>query len=448
MRVHRHGVRRARARAVLLVGLLVSGAGWVRAVPPSAELSAWFDPPAALWTRPASEVVTGSPPVFAWADATRTLARAPAGACTFLGLKTWDCTLRVQEDRPRGLEIVLYQRGDEGELAREAYVQRVRDTAAVVEKWAGGAGQKASDELHTAGVKRESLVWVRQGTRVRLSGSYSTKDRDGSFAFRAEYLRVTLEPATAAGSGAAGARPAAVRPPAGSGAAAARRAETRPNGDVVLTAVPMVDQGEKGYCSVATLERITRYYGLPIDQHELAQLAASDPSAGTDAHHLMEALQRVGPRIGLRARTLEEIKLDDAVRLIDRYNREAKRAGKPEIVTGRMIDLSKVYQQMDGGVLKEARSKDGGGRKGMLTDIQKALADGVPLVWSVILGKVAEIPALKQASGGHMRLIIGCNPKTNEILYSDSWGPGHEEKRMALDDAWTITLGRYRVEAR
>jgi hypothetical protein len=84
----------------------------------------------------------------------------------------------------------------------------------------------------------------------------------------------------------------------------------------------------------------------------------------------------------------------------------------------------------------------------MLTDIQKALADGVPLVWSVILGKVAEIPALKQASGGHMRLIIGCNPKTNEILYSDSWGPGHEEKRMALDDAWTITLGRYRVEAR
>lgn len=412
------------------------------------ELSAWLDLVPALWTRPAADVLAGPPPVFAWADATHTLARAPAGACTFLGLKAWDCTLRVQEDRPRGLEIVLYQRGDAGELAREAYVQRVRDTAAMVEKWAGSPGQKASDELHTAGVKRESLVWVRQGTRVRLSGSYSTKDRDGAFAFRAEYLRVTCEPAAGAGVATTAARPGAPRTPAGGAAAPARRAETRPNGDVVLTAVPMVDQGEKGYCSVATLERITRYYGLPIDQHELAQLAASDPSAGTDAHLLMEALQRVGPRIGLRARTLEEIKLDDAVRLIDRYNREAKRAGKPEIVTGRMIDLSKVYQQMDGGVLKEARSKDGGGRKGMLTDIQKALADGVPLVWSVILGKVAEIPALKQASGGHMRLIIGCNPKTNEILYSDSWGPGHEEKRMALDDAWTITLGRYRVEAR
>jgi hypothetical protein len=210
------------------------------------ELSAWLEPAAAIWTRPAADVIADPPPVFAWADATHTLARAPAGTCTFLGLKAWDCTLRVQADRPRGLEIVLYQRGDAGELAREAYVQRVRDTAAMVEKWAGSPGQKASDELHTAGVKRESLVWVRQGTRVRLSGSYSTKDRDGSFAFRAEYLRVTCEPAAGAGVASTAARPGAPRTPVAAAGTLARRAETRPNGDVVLTAVPMVDPGREG----------------------------------------------------------------------------------------------------------------------------------------------------------------------------------------------------------
>jgi cystathionine beta-lyase/cystathionine gamma-synthase len=49
-----------------------------------------------------------------------------------------------------------------------------------------------------------------------------------------------------------------------------------------------------------------------------------------------------------------------------------------------------------------------------------------------------EIP---QASGGHMRIIIGYNTATNEILYSDSWGRGHEEKRMSSDDAWIMTNG-------
>ena len=45
-----------------------------------------------------------------------------------------------------------------------------------------------------------------------------------------------------------------------------------------------------------------------------------------------------------------------------------------------------------------------------------------------------------------MRLIVGYNAKTEEILYSDSWGAGHELKRMKADDAWTITTGLMTVE--
>ena len=45
--------------------------------------------------------------------------------------------------------------------------------------------------------------------------------------------------------------------------------------------------------------------------------------------------------------------------------------------------------------------------------------------------------------GGHMRLIIGYNDRTQEILYTDTWGAGHELKRLSLADAWTITLGLY-----
>jgi hypothetical protein len=77
--------------------------------------------------------------------------------------------------------------------------------------------------------------------------------------------------------------------------------------------------------------------------------------------------------------------------------------------------------------------------------VQSHVDDGVPLLWSVMLGIVPEQKA-PQGFGGHMRLIIGYNSKSSEILYSDSWGPGHELKRMPAVDAWTITTGLNTIE--
>ena len=41
----------------------------------------------------------------------------------------------------------------------------------------------------------------------------------------------------------------------------------------------------------------------------------------------------------------------------------------------------------------------------------------------------------------HIRLIIGYNAKTQEVLYSDSWGMGHTLKRLPIADAWAMTFG-------
>jgi hypothetical protein len=43
------------------------------------------------------------------------------------------------------------------------------------------------------------------------------------------------------------------------------------SGDVWLGDVPMVDQGQKGYCVVASAERVMRYYGSKVDENELAR---------------------------------------------------------------------------------------------------------------------------------------------------------------------------------
>lgn len=80
------------------------------------------------------------------------------------------------------------------------------------------------------------------------------------------------------------------------------------------------------------------------------------------------------------------------------------------------------------------------------THIVKSINAGIPPAWVVILGKIKEKPPIRQAAGSHMRLIVGYNNDTSEILYSDSWGRGHELKRMKREDAWTITLGLYTLE--
>ena len=72
--------------------------------------------------------------------------------------------------------------------------------------------------------------------------------------------------------------------------------------------------------------------------------------------------------------------------------------------------------------------------------MKKNVDAGQPLVWLVILGIVPEENG-SQSAGGHMRLINGYNETTKEIVYTDSWGAGHEKKRMSYDDAWAITSG-------
>ena len=47
-----------------------------------------------------------------------------------------------------------------------------------------------------------------------------------------------------------------------------------------------------------------------------------------------------------------------------------------------------------------------------------------------------------------VRLIISDNDRTQEILYTDTWGVGHELKRLGLADAWTITIGLYCLQPR
>ena len=208
----------------------------------------------------------------------------------------------------------------------------------------------------------------------------------------------------------------------------------------------MVDQGQKGYCVVATAERVMRYYGAEVDQHEMAQMADASSNGGTNPEKMTEALDRIDSKFKLRLKRILPWTERGYTELIKDYNRAARSNKAREISENEAYSIAYAYQEMDAETLKKARATPPAMDK-FRKIVRGSIDTGVPLMWSVHLGLFKE-GNLPQSSGGHMRLIIGYNETTNEILFSDSWGPGHELKRMGAEEAWTITSGIYGMEPR
>ena len=68
--------------------------------------------------------------------------------------------------------------------------------------------------------------------------------------------------------------------------------------------------------------------------------------------------------------------------------------------------------------------------------IHEKINTGTPVLWGVIV-----FPGQDGAArvGRHMRIINGYNDKENSLIYTDSWGAGHERKKMKFEDAYGIT---------
>jgi hypothetical protein len=194
-----------------------------------------------------------------------------------------------------------------------------------------------------------------------------------------------------------------------------------PEGDVYLEGVPMVDQGQKGYCAVASAERVVRYYGLEVDQHEMAQIANTSVM-GTGMEEMESALKSATGK--LHVRTTRQFDLDQRQFIADvkAYNQEAKKAGEKEFNNERNVSIVNpmyFWQEAKPEIFRDIKTKQAGfGR--FTGKIEEYVDQGIPLCWALQLGIFKE-EGIPQTQGGHMRLILGYNKKTKEILYSDSW---------------------------
>jgi len=397
-----------------------------------------------LWKLSRAEFVSASPGLgFHWVSAAQDSAETRLPGLTLFGLPVYQAVAQLDGDKVKTLTVSFYNRGDAGDLPKDqfqALLHKVMDAL--------GAATKSQPALRgrdaSSAVKADGMEWQNGATKFLLEYSFTREVKSPPTPFRAEFVRLQVSPVEKPKSMLA--ESLAVAKPAEKFDGRAHVKRDAASGDVVLEGVPLVDQGEKGYCVVASAERVMRYYGVRTDEHELAQLANSSATTGTSPTAMMESLKKLANRLRVKTREIEPFGVPQLLALVNRYNVIAKRERAPVIDTSsHVLDVGAIYSQMKPDILREARTKNRSDADRFMRAVQARIDTGVPLLWSVMLGIVPE-PKAPAGFGGHMRLIIGYNTKTGEVLYSDSWGIGHELKRMPLLDAWTITTGVDAIE--
>ena len=375
--------------------------------------------------------------------------------CTWHGMKVWEARVFFdkggEEERIVRVELSLYNKGDAGLSLMD--VPALKEAVAAAAKHIDPGAKWARPEKSTLrnGAVRYRRAFANADPAAELVWGLSAPSGGGGR--EVEYLRLTLTPRR---ESAARSSASSVRKPSGkAGKAKIRDNVTKsPNGDVFIDGVPMVDQGKKGYCAAAVAERVLRYYGNMVDEHEIAQQAGTSATGGTSSSEMKQAVKVIGERNGLGYQEIVSLVagIGDVEEELERYNKAAKAEKKPplslaDFTQGNMIHVSRLFEAMDGKVVYRMRLKDPR-RKKFMAGVRQQVNAGIPVFWGVTLGIFPERGVNPQTAGGHMRLIIGYNDKKKEILFSDTWGEGHELKRMPEDWAFAITHDAFFLKPR
>ena len=389
---------------------------------------------ARMWEKPVGEVLRDRRPLgFHWLSTERKDARSTRRDLKLWGLPVGETILRSREDKLHSFDISIYNRGDNGDLAPERFTALTEKWHALLVEKTSLEGEKMNRTQKGSVVSADRWVWKCPGAFLVLTSSKSKATRG----YTPEFLKLSLV-SVRYGKEIYEQRSGLTKTMARRRDLVANRA-TRPNGDVFVQGVPMVDQGRKGYCAVASAERVFRYYGLPVDQHAMAQIAESSAQGGTNPDTMIEALKKVAGRTKTRLLVHYELEGRRIKSELKAYNRLIRKneKGKP-FPDEAYIPYQYFLARCHAPTLREVRAK-GTAFDRFRKQIRDNVDSGTPLLWALQVGVFPE-KGIPQQGGGHMRLVIGYNQQANEIIYTDSWGPGHEFKRMSAANAYTATM--------
>ena len=183
--------------------------------------------------------------------------------------------------------------------------------------------------------------------------------------------------------------------------------------------IPMVNQGPKGYCVPATMERYLRYMNIRADMYTLAMAGSTSIGGGTTLQSIIDGTSSYVRRSSRKMETIrQDIEIKDIRKYIDQ--------GQP--LMWAMYSTEAYNELADTITLKRTQTKD-------------------PKEWKSKLRQLdRDNQGLKrEKSRAHICMIVGYNDETGEIAVSDSWGPTYELRWIPAEQARRVTQGTFYI---
>lgn len=223
------------------------------------------------------------------------------------------------------------------------------------------------------------------------------------------------------------------------------------NGDSYLD-IPLSTQKSSGFFVASSIDRMMKYYGLPVPAKVLAEFTKQDSAKTAETDDLVKIISSNDSKLKLRIRKLIHDTVFEKTNTIDRfnglYNNCAKKAKRPRINIrdysegkgrNRKINTDELIGAYEYPVFKAARCRNGRMPEKFLRTVQEHLNKGTPLLW--ITYEFANSAKGKKIGKFSMQLNIinGFNEDKQSIIYIDGKGKGNGQKNISAEDAWART---------
>jgi hypothetical protein len=405
-----------------------------------------------LWVLTPNKFKTtfGSPEIYKWKSALKNvLVYNSKGAETellFFEQPIKKANFRFKSKQLQGISLSLVKSDELSD--KEAYlanVKNLKDQIAGLEN----AGSPKVRKRKSNGGYRYAYSWKSKKYYISLISSYAIgseknfKPRNIKFSI---FNRISVAAQDEKNEEDEDDTDTASSKPEDGHAAINSKITTTDKGDHHLT-VPMIKETSAEECMTVCMKRIYKQNGIKKKSKFWKKVTKNLRMKAKSPRGFKKLFIYIAQEARCRIKRLVTVDdFDDynaITSFLRKYNEQARKLEKKKITSFRINNFNKLTKVMDEEVFLKVMDNPQK-TADFKTKICKEINAGKPVLWVAFIGVIEETPK-PIVAGGYVRLIVGYNSKTNEMIYSDNWGKGHEMKKMSWEKAWAMTLSALAV---
>ncbi|MEX1120113.1 MAG: hypothetical protein WEB60_15105, partial [Terrimicrobiaceae bacterium] len=224
-------------RACCLAGLLFV-ATTSQAETPKAPLDSLLNRPG-VWDATSQSLEEELAPMgFRWTSTSKDSLRAAHPGISVTDKQAYEAILRFSGDKPESITVIFYNRGDAGDLSRDAFEGLLQEVTTNLSGFYGFQPTERGRDLSGA-VRADGAFWKNENVLGTLEWSATKESRARGIAFRAEFIRLVVTSPQAAVAQVGATPPPSLKEVVKS-FSGRDQIERSPDGDVFLPNIPMV----------------------------------------------------------------------------------------------------------------------------------------------------------------------------------------------------------------